>query len=376
MSEPLQVGAGEELINLSKILGTKIDKWIEENILPTNSQPTEMYDSLRESLEGGKGLRELATYLVAESLGTDPDKTIPLGAGSKFAQTSFVILDGINDDEYFRRGKLALFRRIGVTKAQLVYSEALVKSFQCLNAAKPIWGENITDRILNIWTQMMVTTGEGQYSEYMKTMKRDFRNWTEEMYFADATEKAGDYTLGTPFAAGAIIANKVNGYVNDLRTLGRIVGGRVFQPIDDVLNLKYLLTLDPQLLIGKRVSDLQKLEKELLDKILGKYGKEPGGDILEGKHTLPANHYISQIMNNQSKLEKFQNTFGKRDSFYDQVIDLVYEMKDKDSIEYGMMRAKEEKEKIGVLIEDRFKDSLDKGKKIMNLIDFVYNRTW
>lgn len=365
---------GAELRKLSEELGTRIDKWVEENIIPANAQPPELYRYARDSVQGGKGLRELAVYIGTEALGKDPEKTIPFGAALKLGQAALIIMDDINDDSFFRRGGLCLHRKVGITEAQLIYSELLVKSYRCLTTGKTVWGESTTDKLLDLWNQMLEGTGDGQYMEHMKKRSRDFLSWNEKEYFDNATEKAGDYTLGAPLAAAGIIAGVLNGVATDLRTIGRMAGGTVFQPIDDVLNLEYLFSIDQQLLKGKRVSDLVNFDGETLSKILGRYGKEPGGDILEGKETLSAIHYLQQIKDSQSELEGFKKVYGIRDSLYDDVFELFYKMKDKGSIQYARTRANEQKEKIIALIPEKFKDASG-TQKLLDLIEFAYSRT-
>lgn len=373
--ESVGQNTSSELIGLSEQLGVKIDKWLEENIIPSTSQPAEMYENFWDALEGGKGLRELATYVAAEALGADPEKTIPAGAAQKLGQSSLVIFDDMNDDSYFRRGGLCLHRKIGPTKAQLVALTMLARSYHCLSAAKLSWGESVTDSVLKIWSQMLETTGDGQYAEHVKNTQKDFLNWTEKLYFDDATEKAGDYTLGTPFAIAAIIAGITNGVVADLRALGRIAGGEVFQPVDDILNLEYLQKVDASLLKGKHVSDLVNLDEDALKKILGKYGKEPGGDILEGKQTLPVTDYIQKIKNKPSEFEWFKGVYGNKNILYDDVLDLAYRIKDAGSIEYARSLAREKKEKIIGLIPTKIPEDHNPGK-LFALIDFAYNRSY
>lgn len=205
---------------------------------------------------GGKGIRSELLLLSAQAHGASKENetVLWLAAAIELFQNWVLIHDDIEDASEERRGQPALHRLHGVPLAinagdglhvymwEAVYRSGLAAAF----------GE---------FLPMVHRTAEGQHLD-LSWVERNEWNLNEQDYLRMVELKTAYYTVIYPLRLGALAA----GYEphSHFKAAGLALGA-AFQIRDDVLNL-----------------------------IAGdEYGKEIGGDLLEGKRTLILLHWLT-----------------------------------------------------------------------------------
>ncbi len=223
-----------------------------DNILPkTHARPeiAALYSLMRDyPWRGGKMIR--SKILVASCLahGGTPEAALPLAAGLELFQNWVLIHDDIEDDSDERRGQPALHRLYGMPLALNAGDALHVYMWQVVHEAA-------VPNAFETFLEMIHRTAEGQHLDLSWVQHQ---RW--DIGVADYLElvrlKTAFYTVVAPLQLGALAA-RVSPDAG-LEQAGLDLG-IAFQIRDDVLNLT------------ANFSD---------------YGKEIGGDILEGKRTL------------------------------------------------------------------------------------------
>ena len=194
---------------------------------------------------------------------------------------------------------------------------------------------------------MIEETTEGQHLEISWTENNKW-DLTEDDYFLMVQKKTSWYTCVSPCRLGYLIATGKALAKNSFVRFG-IDLGIAFQIRDDILNLT----------AGKR------------------YGKEIGGDIVEGKRTLVLINLIESANAIDGETVKKIMGKGKVKSAAEvgRVIDLMQKY---DSLEYAKMRA-EEFSKSAVKqfgqIFGHLPDSKAK-RNLHSLVEFMISRDW
>lgn len=220
-----------------------------------------LYDMLRDyPRRGGKGLRSELLLLSAQAHGAGPasprwSQALWLGTVLELFQNWVLIHDDIEDDSEERRGRPALHRLHGVALA--INAGDALHAYMWAAVAKAdvpgAYGE-----VLN----MIHRTAEGQHLD-LAWVEHGRWDVTEADYLEMVRLKTAYYTVTVPLRLGALAADAVPS--PDFTAAGEALGA-AFQIRDDVLNL---------------------LEDA------GSYGKEIGGDLLEGKRTLITLHWLT-----------------------------------------------------------------------------------
>lgn len=243
------------------------------SLLPQESAHPELgrfYGMLRDYPErGGKGIRSELLLASARAHGVLPDtaaweNALWLAAALELFQSWVLIHDDIEDDSEERRGKPALHRLYGVPltinvgDALHVYMWAAVQKVNMPAA---------TQEFLN----MIHRTAEGQHLDLSWVAGREW-NLQESDYLQMVELKTAYYTVISPLRLGALAAGISP---SAAFTPAGLALGTAFQIRDDVLNLNG----DPL-----------------------KYGKEIGGDLLEGKRTLIVLHWLTHATAAQKQI--------------------------------------------------------------------------
>lgn len=229
---------------------------------------------------GGKGIRSELLLASARAHGAAPDSpawegALWLAAALELFQNWVLIHDDIEDDSEERRGRPALHRLHGVPLA--------INAGDALHAY--MWGAvhragvpGAMEEFLN----MIWRTAEGQHLDLSWVERRE---WTleEADYLEMVRLKTAYYTVVVPLRLGALAAGETphTGF-----TAAGLALGAAFQIRDDVLNL---------------AGDARK------------YGKEIGGDLLEGKRTLIALHWLAGAPADQKRTFLDQMRRGRAD---------------------------------------------------------------
>lgn len=248
------------------------------SLLPERSDRPELtgyYGMLRDyPARGGKGIRSellLASARVhgaqpeaAPAPGTPWDAALWLATGLEMFQNWVLIHDDIEDDSEERRGRPALHRLHGVPLAINAGDALHAYMWAAVHRAGVPGG-------MQAFLDMIHRTAEGQHLDlcWVEGRRWDLR---EEDYLQMVRLKTAYYTVVVPLQLGALAAGAQPHA--GFHAAGLALGA-AFQIRDDVLNLN-----------GDPV----------------KYGKEIGGDLLEGKRTLIVLHWLAHAPHDQREV--------------------------------------------------------------------------
>src|SRR5262249_22316416 len=234
-------------------------------MLPQDTQRTGgLYElMLNYPLRYGKALRPAISIAICRAFGGCLSAVLPTAAVLELYHNAFLVHDDIEDCSDRRRGEPTLNRQYGMPIAVNVGDGMLALAIQPLldNIERVGLGKAL--RILKIIARMARETAEGQMIElnWVRSAK-----WvhSDSNYVRLVHKKSAWYSFVAPIMVGAVAAGQVDFAVRKLGHM-TIPLGIAFQIQDDVLNL---------------AADMHT------------YGKDPFGDLWEGKHTLILIHAL------------------------------------------------------------------------------------
>ena len=294
----------------------------------------------------GKYVRPTLVLLMAEAMGVDPKKALKTAAAMQISEDWILIHDDWEDDSEERRGKPAL-HKIHYPELAINAGDSLhIIMWKILMDNEKILGPQKTFEIMEEFYKMLLRATIGQTIE-IKWTKENKLDFTDEDYLFIVDGKTVYYTIAGPMRLGALVAGAVKGQLDQIFEVA-IPLGRCFQIKDDLLNL-----------VGDRK----------------KYGKEIGGDILEGKRTLMLGHLLRNAnQEDRKRVEEILNRPREKKT-QEEAFEVIDLMKKHGSIEYGKKIAEkfanealDKFEKLDFLKENEAKEQLRKG------IDFMLNR--
>ncbi len=213
---------------------------------------------------GGKGLRPALLLATVEAYGGAVDAAVPSAAALELLHTSFLVHDDVEDDSELRRGEPTLHRRYGRGLAVNAGDGLAVVALGALRDNDRLLGRRLAKRVWSEFDFMARQTVDGQALEL--GWLRDGRNdLTPDDYLDLIMKKTCWYTTVLPLRVGALIGSGGQADLEPLVRFGFYLGA-AFQIRDDVLNL-----------VGTPE----------------RYGKEPLGDLREGKRTLMLIHLLA-----------------------------------------------------------------------------------
>ena len=218
-------------------------------------------------LRGGKGLRPALCISTCRALGGSLAGVLRSAAVLELYHNAFLVHDDVEDGSEKRRHEATLHRLHGVPIAVNVGDGMLALTLRPLLDNMRILGMGRALRILEAVADMARESAEGQMLE-LDWIRRV--EWTpaERDYVRMVYKKSAFYTFVTPVSVGAIAAGAGPERIVPLRRFATQIGV-AFQIQDDVLNLA-----------GEESST----------------GKEAGGDLWEGKHTLILIHALRSAL--------------------------------------------------------------------------------
>ncbi|WP_161883311.1 polyprenyl synthetase family protein [Deinococcus alpinitundrae] len=279
-------------------------------LLPdTHSRPElrAFYTMLRDYPQrGGKGLRSELLLLSAEAHGVREGSpqwrsALWLGAVIELFQNWVLIHDDIEDDSEERRGKPALHRLHGLPLA-LNAGDALHAYMWAAVAEAGVPGAY--QEVLT----MIHRTAEGQHLDLDWVARREWQ-LSEADYLEMVRLKTAYYTVVIPLRLGALAAEQPP---SEAFTRAGEALGAAFQIRDDVLNL---------------------LEDA------GKYGKEIGGDLLEGKRTLIVLHWLGDAPADQRAAFTEQMALPRADKDPARIAEVLGWLRRSGSLDYAQRAA-------------------------------------
>lgn len=260
-------------------------------------------------IRGGKGIRSELLLASARAYGVRPgtpqeEGALWLAAALELFQNWVLIHDDIEDDSEERRGRPALHRLHGVPLAINAGDALHVYMWEAaLRAGVPGAPEE--------FLFMIHRTAEGQHLDLSWV---EAREWTlrEADYLEMVRLKTAYYTVVVPLRLGALAAGAVP---EEAFTPAGLALGAAFQIRDDVLNLA-----------GDGA----------------KYGKEIGGDLLEGKRTLIVLHWLAHAPREHKQVFLEQMRRGRADKDAAAIADIHRWLLESGSVGYAQAYADEQ----------------------------------
>jgi geranylgeranyl diphosphate synthase, type II len=233
-------------------------------LLPKNRAPrVELYEPMRDYVgREGKGLRPTLIIASCMALGGAAEHAVRAAAALELFHNGFLVHDDIADGSTHRRGRPTLHEKYGVGIAVNAGDAMNLFAVDLVLSNLPTRGLSGTLGLIHEVLHMCRETVEGQAVE-LGWIRRNFVPQRDADYFRMSTQKTGWYTCITPCRMGAVCAGVTDPTLLDRFNEAFRLIGIAFQIQDDVLNL-----------VG---------ETE-------RYGKEPLGDLLEGKRTVMMIH--------------------------------------------------------------------------------------
>jgi geranylgeranyl diphosphate synthase type II len=296
---------------------------------------------------GGKYLRAGLIMMACEAFGGDSSKAVRTAAAMEASQNWILIHDDIEDHSDERRGKPCLHKMVGMEQAVNAGDALHIIMWKMLAENRELMGQEQAFKVMDEFNAMLLTTAEGQAVE-MKWIEDKELKMTEQDYYDIIDTKAGIYTVVGPMKLGAMIAG-ANGQTPQMLESFGMPFGRAFQIQDDVLNL----TADPK-----------------------KYGKEIGGDILEGKRTLMLVHLMEHCTEDERNIIKTIFSRPREQKVQGDVNFVLSLMKKYGSIEYAKQKSFEFAAKAQAIFDRDFAylPETEAKQGIRAAVDFVIKR--
>jgi len=341
-----------DLIEQLEVNKRAVDRFILD-FLPKSSGVGEvqlLYDMMRDyPSRPGKGLRSSLCRYTCEAFGGEGEKVIRTAAAIEVFQSWILIHDDIEDNSEMRRGKPALHREYGIPLAINAGDALHGKMWDVLFGNREVLGEAKTLEVIGEFLEMINETTEGQHIElsWVEGGRWDLR---EEDYYYMVTRKTARYTCISPCRLGGIVADVGRAKLDELIPFGSDLGV-AFQIQDDILNLK-----------GE--------EK--------KYGKEHGGDIMEGKRTLMLIRLIN--VSTPEDRDRVVTIMSRRrgERTHEDVEEVLRLMDKYRVIEYAKAKAEGYANRAKRAFTKMFADIPQNEAKtrLEELIDFMIHREW
>jgi geranylgeranyl diphosphate synthase, type II len=223
-----------------------------------SAQPSGLYDLAREyPTRPSKGLRASICLSACRAFGGTTRDGLEVATAIELLHNSFLVLDDIQDASMRRRGAPTLHVGHGVRAAISAATALLSLAMERVLVAvreRP----HLAVALMSEFVHLLRRTQEGQWTEL--SWVRDGRtDLTEADYLAMVQDKTCWYTTIHPLRIGALVGSRGRADLDRLVPFGFYLGA-VFQIADDRANL---------------------VERP------SRYGKDAGGDLAEGKRTLP-----------------------------------------------------------------------------------------
>jgi geranylgeranyl diphosphate synthase type II len=260
---------------------------------------------------GGKGFRPSLCLALCNIFGGNESEAMDSAISLELFHNAFLIHDDIEDESEDRRGLPTIHAEFGIPIAINLGDALNVLSIKPLMKNLQVLGPEVSWLIFSEIEHMVLESVEGQAIEL--SWRRDNEmELKEDDYLRMALKKTCWYTCIHPIRIGAIIATQ--GAINpDVFNRFGYYLGAAFQIQDDLLNLEG--------------------EKE-------KYGKEIGGDILEGKRTMMLIHLFNSCTPREKQWIKKYLAKPRLKRFPEETARVMKLMVKYNCLEYGRNAAK------------------------------------
>lgn len=214
-------------------------------------EPEELYQPLRYILAlGGKRLRPALSLAACDLYGGSLSEALMPALGIELFHNFSLLHDDIMDQADLRRGKMTVHKKWDVNRAILSGDAMLVKAYQYIAQVE----HSVLPKVLRCFSDTALGICEGQQMD----MNFETRDAVSEEEYLEMIELKTAILLGAALKIGALVGGASGTAAQHLYRFG-LSAGLAFQVQDDLLDAFG----DP-----------------------AKVGKQPGGDILQGKKTL------------------------------------------------------------------------------------------
>jgi geranylgeranyl pyrophosphate synthase len=172
----------------------------------------------------GKKLRPLIVLLSAQSVGGDRNKVLSLALAFELMHTATLVQDDIIDEDEFRRGIPALYKKWSINTAVLI-GDVLIALTVHLSSK---YGEHI----LKMISQTAIELSSGEYMDTLFSLS----SATEENYFQMIEKKSASLFQGAA-SCGSLASGGSNLEVDCLSMFGKNFG-IAYQLRDDLRDIK------------------------------------------------------------------------------------------------------------------------------------------
>ena len=246
------------------------------HFIPDKEPRKYLYDLVHDyPNRGGKGFRPGLCIAACKAYGGTLDKALYSAISLELLHNAFLIHDDVEDESLYRRNKPTMHeynnRAIAINVGDAMNVLGLYPLFKNSNKL----GQKMSMEIFLEIQHMVTESVEGQALE-LGWRKDNICDLNDDDYLRMILKKTCWYTCMHPIRIGAIIGSGGKIKPDTFNRLGYFMG-TAFQIQDDILNL---------------VAE----EK--------KYGKEIGGDIIEGKRTLMLIHLLQKCNSDELSVIK------------------------------------------------------------------------
>jgi len=249
---------------------------------------------------GGKRIRPAVLLMASRLSGYQGDRAVLYAAVVEFIHTATLVHDDIIDDSDLRRGRLAVHSRWGNDSTVLLGDYLYIKSM-----ALALTHDTLD--LVRVLCDVTLKMIEGELYQLTKNGDADI---TEEEHFEIIRRKTA-YLFGGCAQIGGMLGNVGPEREQVLREYGFNLG-IAFQLVDDLLDF----TGDSRAV-----------------------GKPVGGDLREGKVTLPLIHTLRQSPNGAASIVR--RVIASRSVSAEEWSELLRNLKEHASIDYAYRRAVE-----------------------------------
>ncbi len=232
-------------------------------------------------MRASKGIRPALCLAACRAWGGQTEHALGAAVAIELLHNAFLVHDDICDGALQRRGMPALHVRHGVPLALLAGNALAWLAIEPLLDNVETLGSGLALQVLSEFHHLTKRTIEGQAAE-LGWRTRSLRDLRPDTYLRLALDKTCWYSTIHPCRVGALIGSAGSADLDDVARFGFFLGA-VLQIRDDIEN----------------VTDRA-----------ARYGKDFGGDIIEGKPTLLLAHLLGAAPEGQR--ERLVGLVGER----------------------------------------------------------------
>jgi geranylgeranyl diphosphate synthase type I len=325
----------KELQRIAKMVDRSLFSYLERG------QPEKLMKAVRHYPEaGGKRLRPILAYVVAQAIRMQGKRAMPFGCALEIIHNFTLVHDDVIDQDPVRRGRPAVHVLFDVPTAIIAGDAMFARGFEVISETKtsPV---NV-NRLIRLTSTTVWSIAEGQQMDFdFETAEK-----VSPEEYLEMVEKKTAVLFSCAAEGGAIVACGTESQIRSMREYGRLLG-IAFQIWDDVLGI----TGD---------------EKTL--------GKPVGSDIRNGKRTLIIVHALTQLAKrgNKKRGEALLSALGNQNATQDQIARAIGALRDLGSVDYATRIALDYSDKAKICLR-----SLNKSKErelLSSFADFAVGR--